>query len=64
MKQIIIILMVLIHPESGDIDRIKSCELSGGNLVVDFGFGWTSEFPAGEYECKVFEEVEVDYRKL
>ena len=58
MKQIIITLLILlIHPESGDVDRVKSCQLSGDYLVVDFGYGWVSEFPAGEYECRAYREV-------
>lgn len=59
MKQFLIALMViLLHRESGDIDRVESCEKVGDSLLVNFG--WTEElieFPVSEYECSLYEKI-------
>lgn len=59
MKTILLtILILLIHTESGDVDLVKSCTLHGDYITADFGFGWSNNFPADEFECKVVKEVE------
>lgn len=59
MKQLItILILLLIHNESGDVDVVEKCELYGDQLVVDFGYGAMNvEMPADEYSCELYERV-------
>ena len=52
MKLIIIFMLLLIHRESGDTDRIEACDQIGPSLMVDFIFSnELIPYPASEYEC-------------
>jgi len=43
--------LFLLHPESGEIDKVESCEVVGEIIKVNFGYDWNVEFPSSEYRC-------------
>ncbi len=53
---ILILIILLIHTESQEAEIVQSCQLSGSDLIVDYG-RFTISQPASEYVCKTFIEV-------
>ncbi len=59
MKQaLMIIVLLLVHNESGDVDIVKKCDFKEDMLIVDFGYGATGvELPADEYTCSMYKKL-------
>jgi len=61
MKLVLMVLIaLLIHKESGEVEQVQGCELSGDYLMVNYGKSVGAlSFPKSEYDCKIYLEVGV-----
>ncbi len=59
-KLIFVVMLVLKHYESGDIEEVVSCEAVAGDMLrVNYGYAdWYAEFPQEEYKCELWEYKE------
>ena len=57
MKYLILVLLLLRHLETNEIEVVESCHQEGANLKVNYGFAWSVEFPAGEYVCELYQKL-------